>query len=105
MSCHVRGDRRAVKPLSLNTHKPAPAAGDTPAANVTPPSLVGSRFRVGARLRSWIDTLHRNPEAEEEAAEERRQRLLDELSRAVADAPDDVPIRDVIRGLNRHHDD
>lgn len=37
--------------------------------------------------------------------EERRQLLLDELNRAVAEAPDDMPIREVVERLNRHRDD
>lgn len=78
------------------------AEGDTSA---TPPSSRASRFGVTARLRSWIETLQHDPGADERASEERRRRLLDHLSRTVAEAPDDTPIKDVIRQLNRHWDD
>jgi hypothetical protein len=36
---------------------------------------------------------------------ERRVRLLEELNRAVAEAPDDIPIRDIVARLNHHADD
>jgi hypothetical protein len=58
-----------------------------------------------ARVRDWIRTLHRDPTEEERAMEERRAHLLEELNRAVAETPDDVPIRDVIARLNSHIDD
>ena len=57
------------------------------------------------RIRQWIKTLYRDPTAEERAMQERRERLLDELNRAVADAPDDVPIKNIIERLNHHRDD
>jgi hypothetical protein len=58
-----------------------------------------------SKVRNWIRTLHRDPTAEDRAMEERRARLLEELNRAVAETPDDVPIRDVIARLNSHGDD
>lgn len=57
------------------------------------------------RLWSWIRAVERNPDLEARAAMERRARLLEDLNRAVADAPDDTPIADVVRRLNRHADD
>jgi hypothetical protein len=57
------------------------------------------------KVRNWIRTLHRDPTAEERAMQERRARLLEELNRAVAETPDDVPIRDVIARLNSHGDE
>ena len=35
----------------------------------------------------------------------RRERLLEDLNRAVAEAPDDVPIKSIIERLNHHRDD
>jgi hypothetical protein len=35
----------------------------------------------------------------------RRQQLLDDLNRAVAEAPDDMPIKSIVERLNRHRDD
>ncbi len=64
-----------------------------------------ARARLRARMGSWLAQLHRDPTAEERAAEERRALLLEELNRTVAEVPDDVPIRDVIDRLNRHWDD
>lgn len=61
--------------------------------------------KVQIRVRNWIQTLHRDPTAEERAMQERRARLLEELNRAVAETPDDIPIRDVIARLNHHIDD
>lgn len=58
-----------------------------------------------SRLRRFVEHLYRNPEAEAEAVDERRARLLEELTQAVAEAPEDMPIRDVIAKLNRHDDD
>jgi hypothetical protein len=60
---------------------------------------------VQIKVRQWIRTLHRDPTAEERAMQERRARLLEELNRAVAETPDDVPIRDVIARLNSHSGD
>ncbi len=57
------------------------------------------------RLREWFKHLHHDPTAEERAMEERRQRLLEDLNRAVAEAPDDVPIKNIIERLNHHRDD
>ena len=66
-----------------------------------PPARLSTRERV----REWIRTLYRDPNAEERGMEERRQRLLEEINHAVADAPDDMPIKNIIERLNRHHDD
>lgn len=66
------------------------------------PALRGG---IRARVRSWIRTLHRDPTAEERAMQKRRQQLLDELTHAVADAPDDMPIGEVVKRLNHHRDD
>ena len=57
------------------------------------------------RIRQWIKTLYRDPTAEERAMQTRRERLLEELNRAVAEAPDDVPIKSIIERLNQHRDD
>ena len=62
-------------------------------------------LRMSRQLRDWIRVLHHDPTAEERAVSERRARLLDELNRAVADAPDDMPLRDVIAGLNNPYRD
>ena len=35
----------------------------------------------------------------------RREQLLSDLNRAVAEAPDDVPIKNIVERLNRHRDD
>lgn len=83
----------------------APPPADTPDI-VAPP--VPARFalpRMGRKLREWLRTLHHDPSAEERAAAERRARLLDELNRAVADAPDDLPLRDVIARVNNPYSD
>lgn len=70
------------------------------------PRQASVRFRdIEARVRDWITALGRDPDAEARAMDERRARLLEELNRAVAEAPDDMPIRDVIAQLNRHSDD
>jgi hypothetical protein len=61
--------------------------------------------RMQSKVRHWIRTLHRDPTAEDRAMRERRARLLEELNRAVAETPDDIPIRDVISRLNSHGDD
>ena len=67
---------------------------------------VPARVReISGRVREWIRALHRDPTAEERAMEERRAHLLEELNRAVAEAPDDVPIRYVVDRLNHHPDD
>jgi len=57
------------------------------------------------RVRDWIRALYRDPDAEARAIEDRRARLLGEINQAVADAPDDIPIKQLIEQLNRHHDD
>lgn len=61
--------------------------------------------KMRSKVRIWIQTLHHDPTAEERAMQERRARLLEDLNRAVAETPDDVPIRDVIARLNSHTDD
>lgn len=61
--------------------------------------------RMSRQLRDWLRVLHHDPTAEERAAEERRARLLDELNHAVADAPDDMPLRDVISRINNPYSD
>ncbi|MBC7809492.1 MAG: hypothetical protein H7145_25445 [Akkermansiaceae bacterium] len=61
--------------------------------------------RMSRKLRNWLRTLHHDPTAEERAADERRARLLDELNRAVSDAPEDMPLRDVISRINKHYSD
>ena len=72
------------------------------ATHATKPSaLSATRDRLG----EWIKRLQHDPTAEERAAFEHREQLLRDLARAVSDAPDDVPIKNVIGGLNRHHDD
>lgn len=63
------------------------------------------RVSTRERLRRLLKILQREPAEEERLMEERRQRLLDDLSRAVAEAPDDVPIKSVIERLNRHRED
>lgn len=78
--------------------EPVPA-GAVPA--VARPGKHGFSFpQMSGKLREWLNILHHDPTAEERAAEERRARLLDELNRAVADAPDDMPLRDVISRVN-----
>lgn len=75
---------------------PLPSAPDTEviAKSVAPPRTLSSR------LQEWLRILHRDPSAEERAAQERRERLLVELNRAVAEAPDDLPLRDLIERIN-----
>jgi len=68
-----------------------------------PPAVFPAR--MSSRLRRWLRTLQRNPSLEEKAMRERRERLLEDLSRAVAEAPDDVPIKSIVERLNRHRDD
>ena len=73
----------------------------TPAPEAAPPR----RFALQKRVREWIQTLHRDPSAEERAASERRARLLVQINQAVAEAPDDIPIKDLVARLNRHNAD
>ena len=80
------------------TNEPFPAA---PAPEVAPPRRVALQKRV----REWIQVLHRDPSAEERAARERRARLLVQINQAVAEAPDDIPIKDLVARLNRHDAD
>ena len=67
----------------------------------------GSADKLSARdsIRQWIKTLYRDPTVEEQSMQARRERLLEELNRAVAEAPDDVPIKSIIERLNHHRDD
>lgn len=74
---------------------------DAPAPEAAPPR----RFAMQKRVRQWIQTLHRDPSAEARAANERRARLLVQINQAVAEAPDDIPIKDLVARLNRHSDD
>lgn len=61
--------------------------------------------KMQRKVRDWIRALYRDPSEEERAMHERRAHLLEELNRAVAETPDDVPIHDVIARLNSHSDD
>ena len=69
------------------------------------PASPPRRSPVRARLEAWIATIHRDPAIEERSVAERKARLLAELNRAVSEAPDDMPIKDIIARLNHHHDD
>ncbi len=83
---------------SASARPPVPG-NPVPAAKLT-------RFpRMPRQLRDWLRVLHHDPTAEERAASERRARLLDELNRAVSDAPDDMPLRDVISRVNNPYSD
>lgn len=86
---------------SLSDEATPPPPQQTPSES----SRRENRRGIRARVARWIKTLHRDPTVEETAIEERRQRLLQELNRAVAEAPDDMPIKYVVGRLNRHHDD
>ena len=85
----------------------APDAGSVTAcpavADNTPKSPLFPR--MSRQLREWLRVLHHDPTAEERVAAERRARLLDELNHAVADAPDDMPLRDVIARINNTYSD
>jgi len=85
---------------------PVSTTGNNVTEPVRPKTL---RERIRAWLTPKTDTTPelraRDLAADEAALEERRQRLLAELAHAVADAPDDVPIQEVIRRLNHHDDD
>ena len=71
----------------------------------TEPDPEQPRASRRARIRGWITTRYGDADAEARAIEERHQRLLDGLAREVAEAPDDVPIKDLIERLNRHRGD
>ena len=71
----------------------------------TPSPTAFGVHKMQRKVRDWIRALHRDPSEEERAMQKRRARLLEELNRAVAETPDDVPIRDVIARLNSHNDD
>ena len=92
------------------TIEDAPGSGSVSARPTVPgnpaPAAKPSRFpRMPRQLRDWLRVLHHDPTAEERAAHERRARLLDELNRAVSDAPDDMPLRDVISRINNPYSD
>ena len=94
----------------LNKRKEMPSANRPDAESLAEESspdasTAPQKSHVRARVAAWIDTLQRDPSAEERVAAERRALLLEELNRTVADAPDDVPIKYVIERLNRHWDD
>ena len=74
-----------------------------PAGEIAP--AAPARIRIPQKLQDWIRTVLRDPSAEERAITERRARLLDELNRAVSDAPDDMPLRDVIERINHPYGD
>lgn len=78
-------------------------AGGTAAAH--PVTNAPVFVRMSRQVRDWLRVLHHDPTAEERAANERRARLLDELNRAVSDAPDDMPLRDVIARVNNPYRD
>ncbi len=95
--------------LTSPANAASPPAYASPAEDAVPPDL-SSRNTSEAppmrrRVREWIRALYRDPSAEKRAIEERRIRLLNEINQAVADAPDDVPIKRLIEQLNRHNDD
>ena len=71
----------------------------------TPATKISPFPRMTRQLREWLRVLYHDPTAEERAAAERRARLLEELNRAVADAPDDMPLRDVIARINNPYSD
>jgi hypothetical protein len=79
-----------------------PGVSETAVPASKPSSLIP---RMSRQLRDWLRVLHHDPTAEERAADERRARLLDELNRAVSDAPDDMPLRDVISRVNNPYSD
>ncbi len=92
-----------------NSIEPAPHAETGEAASVQAETAATPRrpapFGIQKRVKEWIRVLHRDPTEEARANDERRARLLDEINRAVADAPDDIPIKDLVAQLNRHNDD
>ena len=80
---------------------PPPDLPAPPRAAAAPPR----RLPVRARLEAWIAAIHRDPAIEERSVAERKARLLAELNQAVSEAPDDMPIKDIIARLNHHHED
>ena len=99
-----------VQPATDGADFPSPASFATAESIATEPSASNVQSLTSTtprqtRLRRWVEHLYRNPNAEAESVDERRARLLEELTQAVADAPDDMPIREVISKLNRHADD
>jgi len=83
----------------VNETVPTVVVADAATAETAPTSPPPPRT-MGRRLREWLRVLHRDPSAEERAARERRERLLEELNRAVAEAPDDLPLRNIIDRIN-----
>lgn len=79
----------------------APAAVPPAPEPLSAPGRPDALASVADRVRGWLKHLHHEPTEAERAAAAERARLLDELNRAVADAPDDVPLRDVIARANR----
>ncbi|HVK05092.1 MAG TPA: hypothetical protein VM490_16565 [Armatimonadaceae bacterium] len=82
------------------TDAPAPIAAPAAAAPRT----------LGARVRAWAASALPHPVAAAPAAAlpsdpERSARLLTDLTRAVAEAPDDVPLRETIDRLNHPYSD
>lgn len=73
---------------------------ETPARNAPARPRPMSR-----RLREWLRAIHHDPGAEERAAEERRGRLLAELSDATANSSDDIPLFETMGRLNHHYED
>lgn len=57
------------------------------------------------RMLNWLRASQGLPRFTNAPTDERRRRLLEDLNHAVAQAPDDMPIREVIRSLNQHGDD
>lgn len=93
-----------------NLSENSPVLGSVSARPASPessPSSAKSAIfpRMSRQLRDWLRVLHHDPTAEERASDERRARLLDELNRAVSDAPDDMPLRDVIARVNNPYSD
>ncbi len=87
-----------------------PAAAEPPSSLPPPPregdvAMPPPARSMSSRLRRWLRALQRNPSLEEKTMRARRQQLLDDLNRAVAEAPDDVPIKSIVERLNRHRDD
>ena len=83
----------------------ADAANETIPGAPAPEAAPPRRVALQKRVREWIQVLHRDPSAEERAASERRAHLLVQINQAVAEAPDDIPIKDLVARLNRHNAD
>ena len=87
---------------AAETPSPAPPSPPPEGNGViaTPPAR-----SMSSRLRRWLRALQRDPSLEEKTMRARREQLLNDLNRAVAEAPDDVPIKNIVERLNRHRDD